>query len=168
MGQNSEWVSSNSTLCQVTIPNLHQGKNDVVRWQSNDKNMVNFSVNRAWKDLSGQYEKVPWYNVVWFSNMIPRHAFIVWLLMLGRLPTQDMISKWHPNKDMKCTLCNEEMDSHHHLFFKCKYTEKVWNEAKIKCQVKERRNEWKCILEELIKMPNKRNIWIVIKKITFA
>ncbi|GKD45073.1 RNA-directed DNA polymerase, eukaryota, reverse transcriptase zinc-binding domain protein [Tanacetum coccineum] len=90
MGQNSlpdEWVSYNSTLCQVTIPNLHQGKNDVVRWQSNDKNMVNFSVNRAWKDLSGQYEKVPWYIVVWFSNMIPRHAFIVWLLMLGRLPT---------------------------------------------------------------------------------
>ncbi|GJZ86601.1 RNA-directed DNA polymerase, eukaryota, reverse transcriptase zinc-binding domain protein [Tanacetum coccineum] len=80
----------------------------------------------------------------------------------------DRISKWHPNKDMKCTLCNEEMDSHDHLFFKCIYTEKVWNEAKIKCQVKEKRNEWKCILEELIKMPNKRNIWIVIKKITFA
>ncbi|GJX09125.1 reverse transcriptase zinc-binding domain-containing protein [Tanacetum coccineum] len=130
--------------------------------------MVKFSVNRAWKDLSENHDKVAWYNVVWFSNMIPRHAFIVWLLIHGRLPTQDRISKWYPNRSMKCSLCCEEMDSHDHLFFKCKYAAKIWSVAKGKCQIKETSNEWKRIREELIKLPNKRNIWIIIKKITYA
>ncbi|GJT22444.1 hypothetical protein Tco_0892381 [Tanacetum coccineum] len=131
MGQNSlpdDWVRHNSILCQANIPILNKEKNDVVRWQSQDKNMVNFSINRAWKDLSENYGKVDWCNVVWFSNMIPRHAFIVY----------------------------DEMDSHEHLFFKCQYADKIWREAIIKCQMKGRSNEWKSIIDELIRLP-KRN-----------
>nr|GEV86156.1 hypothetical protein [Tanacetum cinerariifolium] len=141
MGQNSlpgEWLSQNSNIRQVKIPNLNKDNNDKVRWQSNEKNLVKFSVNKAWKDLSKNHEKVAWYNVVWFSNMISRHAFIIWLLMHSRLPTQARISKWYPNR------------------------------TKGKCQIKERSNEWKRILEELIKFSNKRNIGIIIKKITYA
>ncbi|GJT19247.1 RNA-directed DNA polymerase, eukaryota, reverse transcriptase zinc-binding domain protein [Tanacetum coccineum] len=132
------------------------GQNSLPDDWSKDKNMVNFSINRAWKDLSENFGKVDWCNVVWFSNMIPRHAFIVWLLMLGRLPTQDRISKWHPNKSMKCTLCSDEMYNHEHLFFKCQYADKIWREARIKCQMKGMSNEWKSIIDELIRL-SKRN-----------
>ncbi|GKD85226.1 reverse transcriptase zinc-binding domain-containing protein [Tanacetum coccineum] len=88
--------------------------------------------------------------------------------MHRRLPTQDRISKWWPNKNLKCSLCSEETDSHEHLFFKCKYVDQIWRVAMVKCQLKKCNNEWKIILDELIQMPNKRNIWIIIKKITFA
>ncbi|GKD53319.1 hypothetical protein Tco_1286706 [Tanacetum coccineum] len=85
---------------------------------SNGKNMVKFSINRVWKDLSEQYNKVAWYKV-------------------------DRISKWYPNKSMRCSLCCDEMDSHSHLFFKCKYAVKIWNEAKGKCQMQSSSNDWK-------------------------
>lgn len=98
------------------------GKEDMVKWRSNKGNLVKFNVNRAWKDLRSQEEKVPWNKVVWFSNLIPWHAFIVWLMIHERLPTQDRVLKWHPDKGMKCALCGEVSDSHKHLFFKCNYS----------------------------------------------
>nr|GEX09581.1 hypothetical protein [Tanacetum cinerariifolium] len=131
---------------------------DKVRWLSKDNNMVNFSIQRVWKDLRHQHEKVSWYIVVWFTYMIPRHAFIVWLMMYERLHTQDRIAKWYPNKNMKCSLCNEEIDSHDHLFINCKYAAKIWEEAKRKCQLQNCSNDWKD------KKKDWKEVWGIIKE----
>lgn len=117
-------------LSQIKIPNLNPKKNDEVKWVRNQNYIVNFSISRVWKDMCDQGEKVEWSKVVWFSNMIPRHAFILWLLIHEKLPTQDMIIKWYPNKSMTCSLCGEVNDSHEHLFFKCKYSMEVWKKAR--------------------------------------
>ncbi|GKD70305.1 integrase, catalytic region, zinc finger, CCHC-type containing protein, partial [Tanacetum coccineum] len=78
----SDGFDNNATVA-IKILILNKEKDDIIRWQSNEKNILKFSINKAWKDLSENFEKVAWYNVVWFSTMIPRHAFIVWLLMHG-------------------------------------------------------------------------------------
>ena len=36
------------------------------------------------------------------------------------------------------------------------------------CKIQTGSNSWKTVLEELIKMPNKRNIWLILRKIVFA
>ena len=88
--------------------------------------------------------------------------------MHERLPTQERIIKWHPDKNMKCSLCGKVTDCHDHLFFKCNYSSKVWHKAKEVSRIQCLAEEWKSILEELIAMPNRRNIWIVVKKVVFA
>ncbi|GJV71895.1 RNA-directed DNA polymerase, eukaryota, reverse transcriptase zinc-binding domain protein [Tanacetum coccineum] len=53
---------------------------------------VQFSVKEAWKVLRDDVPKVMWYKHVWFSQCIPRHSFILWMALKGRLKTQDRIS----------------------------------------------------------------------------
>ncbi|GJS11125.1 RNA-directed DNA polymerase, eukaryota, reverse transcriptase zinc-binding domain protein [Tanacetum coccineum] len=61
-------------------------------------------------------------------QLIPRHAFILWLAIQGKLMTQDKMEKWQNNVDLRCALCKNCVDSHDHLFFKCDYALKVWKE----------------------------------------
>ena len=82
-----EWYGQHGAILPKRQLELTNGKEDMVKWRSNKGNLVKFSVNRAWKDLRSQEVKIPWDKVVWFSNFIPRHAFIVWLMIHERLPT---------------------------------------------------------------------------------
>ncbi|GJY21345.1 reverse transcriptase domain-containing protein [Tanacetum coccineum] len=38
--------------------------------------------------------KVPWFELVWFCNCIPRHAVNLWLIIKRRLKTQDLLRSW--------------------------------------------------------------------------
>ncbi|GJZ49218.1 retrovirus-related pol polyprotein from transposon TNT 1-94 [Tanacetum coccineum] len=38
-----------------------------------------------------------WYDVVWFANCIPSHAFHLWLVAKRRLKTQDLLRLWDVN-----------------------------------------------------------------------
>ncbi|GJT46963.1 RNA-directed DNA polymerase, eukaryota, reverse transcriptase zinc-binding domain protein [Tanacetum coccineum] len=39
----------------------------------------NFSTSQVWTDFKNDGEKVKWNKLVWFSQCIPRHTFILWL-----------------------------------------------------------------------------------------
>lgn len=164
----NEWFDQYTVLNNKKYLVLIDEKDDMVKWKSKHGNLVKFSTNRMWKYMMSSETEVNWYKVVWFSNFIPRHAFILWLLIHERLPTQDIIIKWNPDKNMKCSLCGKVTDSHDHLFFKCNYSSKVWHKARVVSRIQCLVEEWKPILEELIAMPNRRNIWIVVKKVVFA
>ncbi|PWA38148.1 RNA-directed DNA polymerase, eukaryota, Reverse transcriptase zinc-binding domain protein [Artemisia annua] len=100
-----DWIQQYpQVLSNVKNISLNPNKNDSVQWLSNNRNQVKFSVNRVWKDLRNQEDAVLWSNVVRFSTLVPRQVFILWLLICERLPTQDRILKWYPNKVMKCAL----------------------------------------------------------------
>ncbi|GJR88722.1 homeodomain-like protein [Tanacetum coccineum] len=75
--------------------------------------------------------EVPWYNIVWFTHYIPRHAFHLWLVMRRSLKTQDKLRTWDvgPNTGLNllcCPLCDVQRDSHKHLFFECTFSYNVW------------------------------------------
>ena len=89
-------------------------------------------------------------------------------MIYERLPTQDRVLKWHSDKSMKCALCEEINDSHEHLFFHCKYSSKVWGNAKRASRIVCMDDDWEMILDELIGLPNRKNIWIIVKKIVYA
>ncbi|GJY85462.1 RNA-directed DNA polymerase, eukaryota, reverse transcriptase zinc-binding domain protein [Tanacetum coccineum] len=82
---------------------------------------ANMTVQDFIKDRNGQWpeendeDQVRWSKLVWFSQNIPKHAFIPWLAILGRLTTQDKIRSWGSYDLMVCPLCCNEMDSHEHL-----------------------------------------------------
>ncbi|XP_071740587.1 uncharacterized protein [Rutidosis leptorrhynchoides] len=102
------------------IPQLTVGSDKLV-WKSHDQLLRDCYVNIMWDSIRPLAKKVPWFHVVWFSHAIPRHAFLMWLLMGERLKTQDRLKPWelHAKPSLICVLCKESIDNHAHLFFKC-------------------------------------------------
>jgi len=43
----------------------------------------------------------------------------------GRLPTKDRLQRWNITTDTNCVLCDNSTETHHHLFFKCNYSNQI-------------------------------------------
>ncbi|KAL2248009.1 UNVERIFIED_CONTAM: hypothetical protein Sindi_2653200 [Sesamum indicum] len=66
--------------------------------------------------------KVGWASLLSGSLKIPRHLFILWLAILGKLATTDKSWLAHLGP---CILCNEgATETHGHLFFQCRFSRK--------------------------------------------
>lgn len=70
---------------------LNSSKQDSLVWLDSDGSWNEFSVNVAWNSIHNRDSVVERNKVVWFTNCIPRHAFIMWLFMRKKLKTQDML-----------------------------------------------------------------------------
>jgi hypothetical protein len=110
---------------------LQHGVEDRFCWK--DGNFTcDFSTYAVWNSIRYRLPEVDWVNIVWFSQCIPKHAFLVGLIMRGKLLTQDRLLSWntstHRNMNMMCCmLCYSNIDSHSHLFFGCKYSARIWD-----------------------------------------
>ncbi|KAL0434435.1 UNVERIFIED_CONTAM: hypothetical protein Slati_2777800 [Sesamum latifolium] len=63
--------------------------------------------------------KVGWSSLFLGPFKIPRHQFILWLAILGRLSTLD--KPWLHHLGGSCVLCQDgTLESHDHLFFMCR------------------------------------------------
>ena len=101
--------------------------------------------------------------MVWFSQNIPKYAFIVWLAIQGKL------RKWGSYDLMVCSLCSNEMDSHEHLFFKCKYSNEVWTKVLMKInEVQWADIDWKDLIEQFSNLKNSNNIASVVRRLCLA
>ncbi|PWA99639.1 RNA-directed DNA polymerase, eukaryota, Reverse transcriptase zinc-binding domain protein [Artemisia annua] len=133
-----EWIVKYPVLNQIQAVNLIDGRDELV-WKSKKGKVGKFSVKQAYVDLQIEDEDVTWSKLVWFSQNIPKHAFILWLAIQKRLMTQDRLKNWGSYDMMICPLCCEDMDSHQHLFFTSKFSSAFWKEvcSKIDLQWKE-------------------------------
>ncbi|KAK1440845.1 hypothetical protein QVD17_06677 [Tagetes erecta] len=91
-------------------------RKDVSIWHDINGVERKFSIHNVWETIRYRSAEVDWYNIVWFTNCIPRHAFHVWLVCRKKLNTQDKMRTWDMNMRC-CPLCVKDMDSHAHLFF---------------------------------------------------
>lgn len=71
----------------------------------------------------------PWANIVWDPIITPKHSFILWLGLKGRLSTKDRLV--FLENDPSCTLCNSSPESKRHLFFECMVTKNIWTSIRI-------------------------------------
>ncbi|GJR79997.1 hypothetical protein Tco_0150782 [Tanacetum coccineum] len=109
-----------------------------VKWVHTDGVLRPFSVACVWDTIRSRADMVYWYNVVWFSHCIPRHAIHMWLVIQQKLKTQDRLRQWDvgPSIDLnllKCPLCDLVPDSHDHLFFECSFSSQVWSKVRVLC-----------------------------------
>ena len=84
---------------------------------------------------------------------LPKHKFIMWLAMLGRLRTKDFLWRIGVIEDQDCLLCSREYEHVQHLFFDCSYSK-----ACLEC-IKQRIG-WKCKASKLDKLAR----WILKAK----
>ena len=89
-----------------------------------------FSTSAAWRVLRSPRPKVEWHRLVWFSDNIPKAAFILWLAIRKRLGTQDRLINPTPTG---CLFYSSLMKTHEHRFFECAFTEQVWRLILAKC-----------------------------------
>ncbi|PWA74890.1 hypothetical protein CTI12_AA247190 [Artemisia annua] len=64
-----------------------------------------FFYKAAWGDLRDNDMEVQWSKLVWYSQGIPSHMFIVWMAVNERLQTQDRIMRWNNDANIRYPLC---------------------------------------------------------------
>ena len=69
----------------------------------------------------------PMDKMVWKVWAPPKVKFFAWLALQDRIWTADRLAKrgW-PNCDL-CPLCKREQESGSHLFFKCRFSRRLWS-----------------------------------------
>ena len=67
---------------------MDDSKEDIMVWRNKEGKEGNFSVTQAYYDLLNDSDKVKWYKTVWFSQNIPKHAFLLWMAVKNKLLTQ--------------------------------------------------------------------------------
>jgi len=81
------------------------------QWNSGDGNFSAKAYN--YFRLSGP--QVNWARVVWEQWSMPRHNFILWLAVLGKLRTKDRLRFFQI--DTSCVLCGQMEESHIAIYF---------------------------------------------------
>jgi hypothetical protein len=63
-----------------TIPsNPKMGQKDEIVWLDSPNHI--FSVKVAWEQLRFYNQVVEWHDIVWFKNVVPRHSFLLWVVV---------------------------------------------------------------------------------------
>ncbi|XP_071728294.1 uncharacterized protein [Rutidosis leptorrhynchoides] len=163
----NEWRTKYPMVNHIQIPVINNNV-DMVKWVTNDNIRVEYSTKQVWRDLRANGSFKDWYHVVWFKQLVPKDAFILWLVICDRLPTQERISKWKPSFNSLCPLCGRIPDSIDHLFFECCYSRNVWKIMKsmilfqgLTCKIGD-------IITSMSNYPFKNQIWSVITRLVIA
>nr|XP_043619776.1 uncharacterized protein LOC122591580 [Erigeron canadensis] len=120
----------------IDLPHLQlNNSSDKLIWKDNNASIILFSTWGVWNIIRKREQEVPWYKIVWFSQCILCHSFLMWLILQRKLKTQDQMMRWGGggNLNMRllcCSLCQRGPDSHNHLFFECDFSQQVWSGVK--------------------------------------
>ncbi|GJX28615.1 putative RNA-directed DNA polymerase [Tanacetum coccineum] len=162
------WRGKFPFLFHLPPPILFKDRRDRVLWRSNDGKVGNFSVSAVWFDLSEVKPKVPWYKLVWFSQNIPRHAFMLWLAINQKLKTQDRLEVWQEVNDIKCSLCGVEPESHDHLFFDCCFSLEIWHQFRDLVKLDSAPNALSVLVPYIAGRPINRSIWSILQRLVIG
>lgn len=124
---------------EISKVRLDNGQ-DIVKWKNSQDGW--FSVAHYYSETRLTAPKVNWYRLVWSGKIPARHKFIVWLLVRQRLKTKDLLVRRGMSIDTTCTLCNDEVESCQHLFFKCEYSAVVWKTVLARIDIRRSPLQW--------------------------
>ncbi|GJZ52930.1 reverse transcriptase domain, reverse transcriptase zinc-binding domain protein [Tanacetum coccineum] len=85
----TDWSLKYLNIISLPVPLLQPNDRDCIEWRDDTGMVKPFSVAVVWGCIRPRNTVVPWFNVVCFSEAIPRHTFLMWLVIKGKLNTQD-------------------------------------------------------------------------------
>lgn len=86
---------------------------------------ANFTYKNAWDSIRHFDEPDPLAKGVW-SLGVNKYALTLWRARWGKITTNLDLALWNTTEDTDCYLCGDCMETQHHLFFRCEYSEAVW------------------------------------------
>ncbi|XP_057250103.1 uncharacterized protein LOC130591185 [Beta vulgaris subsp. vulgaris] len=87
--------------------------------QAEIRNMRQYSVKHVYEVLMGEQERVYWDRVIWNRMNLPKHRFISWSAIQGKLQTTAKLVVMGISNSDTCLLCGSYKEDHSHHFFKC-------------------------------------------------
>ncbi|XP_024007926.1 uncharacterized protein LOC112083935 [Eutrema salsugineum] len=99
---------------------------DVFSWVVDGKKCNGFSAAHTWSSLRPCQPTKSWFNSIWFKGAIPKHAFLMWIAQLNRLPTRIRLASWGMSVPTDCCLCSAVAENRDHLFLTCDYSSEIW------------------------------------------
>ncbi|GJU60172.1 RNA-directed DNA polymerase, eukaryota, reverse transcriptase zinc-binding domain protein [Tanacetum coccineum] len=171
MISNNQWNWPNGWKEKYALLNNLDGvvrlsnKDDKVLWVTNVGDKVRFTTKQAWEDLKDNWPLVNWRHVVWFNQIIPRQAFIMWMVVQDKLLTQDKIERWKQSDDLKCRLCKQCGDSMHHLFFQCEIPRNIWTKLMKLSFKMDLLVKLQDVVDSMVRRCGKNNIGNVVDKL---
>ena len=106
-----------------------------------------FSIDSAWHIVRKKKQDYPHHGLIWYQGNVPRYSLTVWLASMGRLSTMDRPHMRGAGESNRCPLCDEEVESHDHLFFSCNYSSTVWQSVKQQAQIHWPSIRWNALLQ---------------------
>ncbi|VFQ79135.1 unnamed protein product [Cuscuta campestris] len=94
------------------------------RWFEDMPRDKNYTVEDGYNWLIGERQKPEWIKLVWNRYILPKHQYIMWLIVKGRIQTKERLSKFFP-VDTTCLLCKAAVEDINHLFCTCDFTKLV-------------------------------------------
>nr|GEV72919.1 retrovirus-related Pol polyprotein from transposon TNT 1-94 [Tanacetum cinerariifolium] len=85
----SEWVGNLSFLSTTEVPDIKNGEKEKVTWLDKNGMSYNFTMKNVYDDMREHIEEVKWGKLVWLSQCITKHSFILWMAVQRRLLTHD-------------------------------------------------------------------------------
>ncbi|XP_058723307.1 uncharacterized protein LOC131595077 [Vicia villosa] len=137
-------------------------KRDMIRcspyWMKS-LNDNSFSTRKMYTELRGDRADMNWRKLFYQNYARPRARFILWLTVLGRIPTKDRLGRIGIHTDGKCSACDQP-ETVLHLFFDCSFTQQIWTKVLTwlgyQIQRRDWSREWQWIMEETAKKGWKR------------
>ncbi|XP_074303203.1 uncharacterized protein LOC141637629 [Silene latifolia] len=81
-----------------------------------------YSIQAGYSWLQNDHEKPQWRALVWTRYGMSKHNVIAWLAAQSRLLTRDRLRRRGVCLETICVLCENDSESHPHLFFACGYS----------------------------------------------
>ncbi|GKB53678.1 reverse transcriptase domain, reverse transcriptase zinc-binding domain protein [Tanacetum coccineum] len=110
-------------------------------------------------------------NGMWtWPDEFPRFSFHLWLVIHGKLKTQDKLRDWDTRSGLvlSCPLCDGQTDTHDHLFFHCPFSTQVWGSLKDLADFSNVPGRYKDIVDYINPFAKRRSCKSVIAKLVFS
>ena len=78
-----------------------------------------YKIKEGYCYLMGRQRRDRCYAQVWNKMNVPKHSFILWLAVQGRLMTKVRVARYGGIQETLCDFCGNEEEDSQHLFFKC-------------------------------------------------
>ncbi|KAF4389931.1 hypothetical protein G4B88_003414 [Cannabis sativa] len=79
-------------------------------------------------NLQVEAQEVKYSRAIWNKLIIPKHRFILWQACNVQLLTRDHLSKFLIIPSILCPVCENDIETHTHLFFDCVFPRKTFVE----------------------------------------
>lgn len=165
-----DWLVKYPALLQLEVPLIVPNKKDLLKCLDNNLEKVSFIFKNVWESIRKVGLMVEWSKLIWFSQCISKHAFLLRLVYRKSLKTQDRMKIWDGglNIAIGCLFCHQTLESHNHLFFECPYSKEIWFDVRKFIRMDCIPEVWDAICNHLMTNFKSKEAWSIISWLTIG
>ncbi|GAV83446.1 zf-RVT domain-containing protein, partial [Cephalotus follicularis] len=127
-----------------------------------------FSSKAVWESMRDYAPIVEWANLIWHPSRISKHAFCLWLAILGVHWTGDKLLPLGIVPSAQCFFNCGDNESVEHLFFACPYSQLIWQKVLCMCNIHRQILPWSFEIQWMVDHTRGNRFPHMIRKLAFG